>query len=104
MKDLDELATRCEKEKIQYTYGNFSEEVKPPHLVALETETNNMMAENKVYYRVGRIQLDLTMDYIDFDLIDKVENKILHDVCWNKTEATYLSDEKIWQISYFFEI
>ena len=48
--------------------------------------------------------MDLTMDYIDFDLIDKVENKILYDVCWNKTEATYLSDEKIWQISYFFEI
>ena len=104
MKDLDELAIRCEKEQMQYACGNFPEPVSPPHLVALEPETNNIMAENKVYYRVGRIRLDLTMDYIDFDLIDKVENKILYDVCWNKTEATYLSDEKIWQISYFFEI
>ena len=104
MKDLDELATRCEKEEIQYAYGNFPEKVRPPHLVALETETDNFMADNKVFSRKGRIQLDLTMDYIDFDLIDKVENKILYDVCWNKTEATYLSDEKIWQISYFFEI
>lgn len=101
---LEELKTRFEKENIQYAYGAFQEPVSPPHLVALETETYNFMADNKVFSRKGRIQLDLTMDYIDFDLIDKVENKILYDVCWNKTDATYLSDEKIWQISYFFEI
>lgn len=101
---LEELNTRCKNENIQYAYGAFEEPVGPPHLVALEPETDNFMADNKVYCRKGNIQLDLTMDYIDFDLIDKVENKILYDVCWNKTEETYLSDEKIWQISYFFEI
>lgn len=104
MKNLDELAERCEKEEIQYVYGVFQEPVSPPHVVALETETNNFMADNIVFNRKGTIQLDVTMDYIDFDLIDKIENKILYDVCWNKTEATYLSDEKVWQISYFFEI
>lgn len=101
---LEELKSRCKEEEIQYVYGAFQKPVSPPHLVALETETDNFMADNKVFSRKGRIQLDLTMDYIDFDLIDKVENKILYDVCWNKTEATYLSDEEIWQISYFFEI
>lgn len=101
---LEELDTRCKQEEIQYAYGVFQKLVSPPHLVASETETVNFMADNKVFCRKGRIQLDLTMDYIDFDLIDKVENKILYDVCWNKTEATYLSDEKIWQVSYFFEI
>ena len=104
MKNLEELADRCEKENLQYAYGSYEEEVSPPHLVALETETTNFMAENKVYYRKGTIQLDVTINYIDFDLLDKVENKILYDVCWNKTEATYLSDENIWQVSYFFEI
>ena len=104
MKNLDELAERCEKEEIQYAYGVFQEPVSPPHIVALETETNNFMADNIVFNRKGTIQLDVTMDYIDFDLINKIENKILYDICWNKTEATYLSDEKVWQISYFFEI
>ena len=104
MKNLDELAERCEKEEIQYAYGVFQEPVSPPHIVALETETNNFMADNIVFNRKGTIQLDVTMDYIDFDLINKIENKILYDICWNKTEATYLSDEKIWQVSYFFEI
>ena len=101
---LEDLDTRCKNGNIQYAYGAFQESVSPPHLVALEIATNNFFAENEVYCRVGEIQLDLTMDYIDFDLIDKVENKILYDVCWNKTEATYLSDENVWQISYFFEI
>ena len=32
MKDLDELATRSEKEEIQYAYGVFQETVSPPHL------------------------------------------------------------------------
>ena len=101
---LEELKTRCKNENIQYAYGVFQEPVSPPHIVALETETNNFMADNIVFNRKGTIQLDVTMDYIDFDLINKIENKILYDVCWNKTEATYLSDEKIWQVSYFFEI
>ena len=104
MKNLEELAERCEKENIQYAYGVFQNEVNPPHLVALETDTDNFMADDRVFNRKGTIQLDLTMNYIDFDLIDKVENKILYDVCWNKTDTTYLSDEKIWQVSYFFEI
>ena len=104
MKNLEELATRCEKENIQYAYGVFQKPVSPPHLIALETETDNFMADNKVFARKGTIQLDLTMDYIDFDLINKVENKILYDVCWNKTDTIYLSNEKIWQVSYFFEI
>lgn len=101
---LEELKTRCEKEEIQYAYGTFQEPVSPPHLIALETETDNFMADNKVFSRKGRIQLDLTMDYIDLELIDKIEEKILYDVCWNKTEETYLKDEGIWQVSYFFEI
>ena len=47
MKNLQELAKRFEEQKIQYAYGNFQEEVNPPHAVALETETTNFFAENK---------------------------------------------------------
>lgn len=101
---VEELKIRCEKESIQYVYGAFQEPTSPPHLIAKEIDTDNFMADNKVYLRKGSFKLDLTMDYIDFDLIDKVENKILYDVCWNKTEETYLPDEGIWQVSYFFEI
>ena len=46
---LEELKSRCEEEEIQYAYGAFQEPVSPPHLVALEPETDNFMADNKVY-------------------------------------------------------
>ena len=64
MKNLQELAKRFEEQKIQYAYGNFQEEVNPPHAVALETETTNFFAENKVYHRLGNIQLDLSLIHI----------------------------------------
>lgn len=104
MKSIVEIDTRCKQENIEYAYGCFQEPTTPPHLIAKEIDTDNFMADNKVYLRKGSFKLDLTMDYIDFDLINKVENKILYDVCWNKTEETYLSEEEIWQVSYFFEI
>ena len=62
------------------------------------------MADNKVYVKDIPIQLDYT--YIDKNIEEqnKIENEILSDTAWNKSEETYLSDEKVWQVSYFFEI
>ena len=40
----------------------------------------------------------------DDTLENKIEDNILGDIPWNKTEETYLLDEDVWQVSYFFEI
>ena len=101
---LEELKIRCERSKIQYAYGIFKEEVEPPHLVAITTGTNNFMADNKVYQKNTPIKLDYTYIDKDVEIQNKIENEILGDVAWNKTDETYLPDEKIWQVSYFFEI
>lgn len=101
---LEELKTRCEAQGFKYAYGVFKETVEPPHLVAITIDTNNFMADNKVYKKDISIQLDYT--YLDKDITEqnKIEDIILSDVAWNKTEENYLSDENIWQVSYFFEI
>lgn len=101
---LEELKTRCENVDIQYAYGIFKESVEPPHLVSICRDTDNFMADNKVYLKDITIQLDYTYVDKDIEMQNKIENEILADVCWNKTEETYLPDEKIWQVSYFFEI
>lgn len=101
---LEDLKQRCKKAGFQYAYGVFKEPVEPPHLVAICRETNNFMADNKVYLKETLIQLDYTYINKDIDMQSKIENEILGDVAWNKTEEAYLSDEKIWQVSYFFEI
>ena len=101
---LDELKTRCKKQGIQYAYGVFKNAVEPPHLVAICRDTDNFMADNIVYVKDMPIQLDYTYINKDIEMQNKIENEILGDIAWNKTEEIYLSDEKIWQVSYFFRI
>lgn len=101
---LEELKTRCESQGFQYAYGVFKNPVEPPHLIAICRDTDNFMADNKVYSKDIPVQLDYTYINKDIEMQNKIENVILGDIAWNKTEETYLSDEQIWQVSYFFEI
>lgn len=101
---LQELKKRCQKAKIKYAYGRFKKATLPPHLVAISTATNNFMADDKVYLKHTPIKLDYTYLEKDLDMENKIENEILGDIAWNKTDETYLVDEDIWQVSYFFKI
>ena len=73
-------------------------------MVAIINDTDNFMADNKVYYGPIPIQLDHTYIVKDLDAQEKIEKEILGDVAWNKTVETYLQDEDVWQVSYFFEL
>ena len=101
---LADLKTRCTTQGFKYAYGLFKKPTEPPYLIAIGRETDNFMADNKVYSKNTPIQLDYV--YINKDVSDqnKIEDNILADIAWNKTEEIYLSDEKVWQVSYFFEI
>lgn len=101
---LEDLKTRCKNAGFQYAYGVFKNSVEPPHLIAICRDTDNFMADNKVYSKDIPVQLDYTYIDKDTEMQNKIENVILGDIAWNKTEETYLSDEEVWQVSYFFEI
>ena len=101
---LEELKNKSEEAGFQYAYGQFIEPVEPPHLVAISRNTNNFMADNKVYQKKLPIQLDYTYIDKDLEMQNKLEDEVLNEVVWDKTDETYLSDEEIWQVSYFFEI
>lgn len=101
---LEELKRRSKTAGFQYAYGAFKESVEPPHLVAIMQDTDNFMADNKVYSKDNPIQLDYTYIDKDIEMQNKIENEILSDIAWNKSDETYLSDEEVWQVSYFFRI
>lgn len=101
---LEELKQRCENVGFKYAYGQFKKATEPPHLVAISTGTDNFMADNKVYSKDTPIQLDYTYLVKDLAMQNKIENEILGDIAWNKSDETYLTDEEVWQVSYFFEI
>lgn len=101
---LEELKKKAEELGFRYAYGQFKTTTEPPHLVAICIHTDNFFADNKVYKKKIPIKLDYT--YIDKDLEAerKIEELILVNIPWNKSDETYLSNEKVWQVSYFFEI
>lgn len=101
---LDELKERCINNGFNYAYGEFKEDVSTPHLCAYCVETNNFSADNKVFKKHTPIKLDYTYKDINQEEQRKIEEDILNDVFWNKTDETYLPDEKVWQVSYFFEL
>lgn len=101
---LENLKDRCENAGFNYAYGKFDDPTSLPHLVTVIVDTDNFMADNKVYFGPVSIQLDYTYACKDLEAQEKIENKILGDIAWNKTEETYLQDEDVWQVSYFFEI
>lgn len=101
---LKELKKRCEKAGFQYACGGFKTAVSPPHLVSILRDTDNFMADNKTFFKKTPIKLDYTYIEKNVEEQEKIENEILSDIAWNKTEETYLTDEQIWQVSYLFEI
>lgn len=101
---LEELKIRCINQGFKYAYGVFKNPTQPPHLVAITRSTNNFMADNGVYKKDNPIQLDYTYTEKNIEEQNKIEDIILSDIAWNKTEEVYLSEEKIWQVSYFFNI
>ena len=101
---LEELKTRCENAGFKYAYGVFKKPTEPPHLIAICRDSDNFMADNKVYSKDIPIQLDYTYLVKDLVMQNKIEDEILDDIAWNKSDETYLTDEKVWQVSYFFEI
>lgn len=101
---LKELKERCENAGFQYACGGFKTPVTPPHLVSICRDTDNFMADNKTFFKRTPIKLDYTYINKNIEEQEKIENEILSDIAWNKTEETYLEDEQIWQVSYFFEI
>lgn len=63
---LENLKIKCENAGFKYAYGRFKQPTEPPHLVSIISETDNFMADNKVYYGQVSIQLDYT--YVDKNL------------------------------------
>ena len=100
---LIELKERCRKIGIPYSHGLFKEPTEPPHLVTSRKNSNNFGADNKVYLKKNAMRLELTTLEVDVDLENKIEEKVFYDTYYEKYD-TDIQEEKIHNVSYFFEI
>ena len=91
------------KIKIPYSHYEFDREVSPPHLMSTEIESDNFIADDKIYFEKCNARLELTADTRDKALEKRIEKEILYDVIWERNVA-HIPEERIWNTSYFFEI
>lgn len=101
---LSELKNKFDDKKIPYAYGGFKNETEPPHVVAIGSGTQNFFADGVVYKKIEEIELIYTYTVKDENIENIIENEILADIDWEKSEEQYDSSEKIWQVSYFIMI
>lgn len=101
---LEILKERAIANGFKYAYGVFKKKTEPPHLVAILQGDNNFSADNIVYKKGNVCMLDYTFIEKDIERQNVIEDIILADVDWTKTEETYNSGGQFWQVSYFFNL
>lgn len=101
---LVDLKTRCEEQNITYQYGIIEDNTEPPYLCGVVSETNNFVADNKVFHKIQSVELYYTYKVKDITLEETIENEILVDVVWRKGDEQYLADNNVWQVIYYFNI
>ena len=101
---LKELKTRCIDNGFKYAYGLFKDEVKAPYLIAYSDESNMFHADGKVYFKRTLVKLIYTYVNRNSEEMEKIEDEILGDIVWNKSDENYLENERVWQITYSFYI
>ena len=93
--------------KIPYSHYDFEREVTPPHLMSTEIDSDNFLADNKIYFEKSNARLELTTDTRDRGLEKRIEKEILFSLQKENVNAKYqklVPNRAVWNESYFFEI
>lgn len=101
---LKDLADRFEEAEIKYQYGIMPPTTKPPYTFAVVSDSNNFIADNIVYKKIDSIELHYVFVNKDIELEETIENTILGDIAWRKSDETYYRDEEVWEVIYYFNI
>lgn len=101
---LEELKTLLESTGLPVAYRAFPVGQAPdlPFICYLVEYSNNFDADNRVYYPINHITIELYTEFKSPESEALVETA-LQDVCWEKTED-YLDDERCYEISYEIEV
>ena len=101
--DVMTMMTEC---NLPFAYDHFAEgeSPDPPFLVFLFPGTDNMFADNQVYYKVNELNIELYTDKKDPVIENQIEDVLAaHEVAYEKTE-TWIDSEKMYEVLYQTEI
>ena len=103
---MEELVQMISKMGIPFAYDHFAEgeSPDPPFLCYLLPGSNNFSADGKVYYKIGRVNLELYTDRKDPEVEQKLEDALdAASIFYNKTEV-WIDSEKLYEVLYQFEM
>lgn len=90
---------------IPIAYNHFNKETKLPYLLYLEDSSNNTFADNKVYYENCSFNLELYTEIKDTTLENQLKTILTNnEIPYEKTYEDYLSDERMYEITYTIAI
>lgn len=101
---LDGLHSLLKSTGMPVTYRAWPENDAPPlpYICYLVAYSNNFGADNRVYWKINHIQVELYTKLKDQEAEDRVENA-LSSLYWEKTEE-YIETERCYQILYEIEV
>ena len=102
----DDITNMLKEEGLPLAYDHFAEgeSPEPPFLIFLFPGSDNMFADNGVYFKISQLNMELYTDKKDPELEEKLEDILTaHEIPWEKSEV-WIDSEKMYEVLYQTEI
>ena len=102
----DDITNMLKEAGLPLAYDHFAEgeSPEPPFLIFLFPGSDNMFADNGVYFKISQLNMELYTDKKDPELEEKLEDILTaHEIPWEKSEVL-IDSEKMYEVLYQTEI
>ncbi len=102
----DDITNMLKEAGLPLAYDHFAEgeSPEPPFLIFLFPGSDNMFADNSVYFKISQLNMELYTDKKDPELEEKLEDILTaHEIPWEKSEV-WIDSEKMYEVLYQTEI
>ena len=103
---MEELLQILSETQIPFAYHHFAEGElpEPPFICYLLPGSNNFSADDKVYYKINEVHIELYTDLKDLAVEQQLEDVLdEHGIFYNKSE-TWIESEKLYEVLCIFEM
>ena len=102
----DDITNMLKEAGLPLAYDHFAEgeSPEPPFLIFLFPGSDNMFADNGVYFKISQLNIELYTDKKDPELEEKLEDILTaHEIPWEKSEV-WIDSEEMYEVMFSFEI
>lgn len=103
---MDELLSIISEIALPSTYDHFAEGEAPqlPYLLYLIPANNNFAADNRAYFKVNEVHIELYTDRKNLSAEQQVEAVLdRHSVFYDKSEV-WIESEKLYEVLFIFDL